>query len=54
MRFYKIIALTAQFSGLSIASQGQGCSDAGVCSLNAFKPAGETAAYANHLKQWLG
>jgi hypothetical protein len=50
MKFYKITSVILLISLFAAQSNGQGCSDAGVCSLNAFKPAGQSDELRNHFK----
>jgi hypothetical protein len=50
MQFYKITLIYFFLSLSATATYAQGCSDAGVCSLNAFKPAGPEDELRNHFK----
>ncbi len=51
MKIMKFIPLFLLFCFISNFAKSQGCSDAGVCSLNAFKPAGEDdLVLNNHFK----
>lgn len=50
LRNYPLILVAALLFSFASQSRGQGCSDAGFCTLNSFKPDAGTPAAANQIK----
>lgn len=50
LRNYPLILVAALLFSFATQSRGQGCSDAGFCTLNSFKPDAGTPAAANQIK----